>query len=65
MSLPNKLRLRADGTLFCADGQDLSEYLAKWAKDAGVSEDTPLNIMRRDSHERDKEDAELLRNFAS
>jgi hypothetical protein len=64
-TLPSVLRVRSDGTLFCCDGRDVREYLAAWAKTVGATEDTPLNIMRRDGHERDHEDAQLLRNFAS
>jgi hypothetical protein len=63
--LPSILRVRADGTLFCADGQDVKTYLADWAKKASVTEDTPINIMRRDQHIRDREDAFLLRNYGA
>jgi hypothetical protein len=64
-SLPNVLRIRADGTLFCSDGRNLQEYLSAWAKKAGATEDTPLNIMRREDHVRDHEDAYLLRNLGA
>lgn len=64
-TLPNVLRMRADGTLFCADGRDVHAYLADWAKKVGATEDTPLNIMRREDHERDRADAWLARNLAS
>lgn len=61
--LPNVLRIRDDGTLFCADGREVREYLRAWASAAKVTEETPLTIMRRDGHERDREDAWLHRNL--
>ena len=29
--LPDVLRIKSDGTLFCADGRDLKEYMAAFA----------------------------------
>ncbi len=64
-ALPNVLRMKPDGTLFCSDGGDVKEYLSAWAAKVKLTEDTPLNIMRREDHERDREDAWLARNWAS
>lgn len=63
--LPNVLRIGADGTLFCADGRKVTEYLAEFRRHANITDDTPITIMRRDAHEQDREDAYLMRNFAS
>ena len=62
--LPDVLRVREDGTLFCFDGRDVAEYLREWSAKVGCTPETPLNIMRRQDHIRDREDAYLLRNWA-
>lgn len=62
--LPNKLRL-VDGELVCVDGSDVKAYLREWAEQAKVTADTPINIMRRDSHEHDRELATMMRHWAS
>lgn len=43
------LRL-VDGKLVLKDGSDPTDYLKAWANEAGVSSDTPINVMRRDEH---------------
>ena len=62
--LPNKLRL-VDGELVCADGSDVREYLRNFAASADVDIDTPIVLMRRDGHERDRRDAWMIRHWAS
>lgn len=63
--LPSVLRLRSDGTLFCADGRDVKTYLAEWAKRVKLTDETPINIMRSCDQQRERDDANLLRNWAS
>lgn len=46
MKLPNKLRIK-NGTLFCADGQDVAEYLNNWVVEVGIDENTPLSLLVR------------------
>ena len=43
------LRL-VDGKLVLKDGSDPTDYLKAWANEAGVSSDTPINLLRRDSY---------------
>lgn len=62
--LPNQLRI-VDGELVCADGSDVRAYLREWAEQANVTPDTPINIMRRDGHNRDRELALMMRHWAS
>lgn len=64
-ALPSVLRLNAYGQLYCADGREVTAYLREWAQRAGVTEDTPLNIMRREDQQRERDDAWLARNWAS
>lgn len=64
-ALPSILRLNAHGQLYCADGREVNTYLREWAQRAGVTEETPLNIMRREDQQRERDDARLARNWAS
>jgi hypothetical protein len=64
-TLPNVLRVLPDGTLVCVDGRDVKAYLAEWAKKVGATKDTPVNIMRSEDQQRERDDAWMLRNFAS
>lgn len=64
-ALPSILRLNAHGQLYCSDGREVTTYLREWAKRAGVTEETPLNIMRREDQQRERDDACLARNWAS
>lgn len=56
MSLPNRLRVR-DGLLVLEDGSDAREYLRAWAVKAGVSDETPVTLLKRDVVQRLKSQA--------
>lgn len=56
-ALPSILCLNAHGQLYYADGREVTAYLREWAKRAGVAEETPLNIMRREDQQRERDDA--------
>lgn len=45
---PDSLRIRK-GRLVQASGENVAQYLAKWAADVGATPDTPINIIRRDN----------------
>jgi hypothetical protein len=62
--LPDKLRI-VDGELVCADGSDVREYLRAFALRAKATADTPIVIMRRDHHERDRLDAIMMRGWGA
>jgi hypothetical protein len=63
--LPNVLRVLPDGTLICVDGRDVKAYLAEWAKKVGADQQTPINIMRSEDQQRERDDAWLLRNWSA
>lgn len=63
--LPDILRIRPDGTLFCADKRDVRAYLAAWAAKVGATEQTPLNIMRSCDHQAERDDAWLVRQLGA
>lgn len=42
---PNILRLRPDGSLYCADGQDVQEYLKAYYQKMGYEGDVSANLM--------------------
>jgi hypothetical protein len=64
-TLPNILRVLPDGTLVCTDGRDVKAYLADWAAKVGADHQTPVNIMRSDDQQRERDDAFLLRNLGA
>jgi len=63
--LPDILRIRSDGTLFCSDGRDVNTYLADWAKRVSADETTSINIMRTVDQQAERNDAALLRNWGA
>jgi hypothetical protein len=63
-TLPDKLRI-VDGELVCADGSDVREYLRQFAAAGNISPDTPVVLMRKDGHEQDRRDADILRHWAA
>lgn len=63
-AIPSKLRL-IDGELVCEDGSSVREYLREFQRNASIAHDTPVVIMRRDTYAKVRQDALLLRCFAS
>lgn len=64
VKLPDRLRLR-DGVLVLDDGSDSREYLRDWARRANVSDDTPVNVLKRESVTRLQDQADMRFALAS
>ena len=62
---PDVLRLRADGTLFCADGRDVKKYLADHARKYGIDDQVPMNLVTRESLTKLQFAATMASNWAS
>lgn len=64
VKLPDRLRLR-DGVLVLDDGSDAREYLRDWARRANVGDDTPVNVLKRESVTRLQDEADMRFTLAS
>lgn len=64
VKLPDRLRLR-DGVLVLDDGSDAREYLRDWARRANVGDDTPVNVLKRESATRLQDEADMRFTLAS
>ena len=50
MNLPNRLRVH-DGKLVLEDGGDPTEYLKAWAERNNITNETPVNVVDRDTYQ--------------
>jgi hypothetical protein len=46
---PDVLRLRADGTMYCADGSDVTARLKAYVEAVGVTNEIPICLIHRDA----------------
>jgi len=66
MNIPDNLRLKRDGTLYCKDGTPLQEYLAKACKGwKGGRKELPVNIISKAELTRLEHDAFCFRHMGA
>lgn len=63
--VPDVLRVRPDGTIYCADGRSVKKYLRDWIAFAKHKADVPIVICHREGFKQLQSDAFLGRNMAS